>query len=331
MSEVKTRNLGGLEVGPIGLGCMSFTGAFGSASAKQAEETLQRAIELGVTLFDSANAYGAGENERILRRVLGSERDNIVISTKFGFRIKGGNPSIDGRPEQVEDRCNESLERLGVEHIDLYFLHRPDPKVPIEDTVGAMARLVEAGKVRQLGLWEVSAASLRKGCSVHAIAAVQSEYSLFHRIQERSVLPACRELGVGFVPYSPMGRAILTGAIKGGDDLSAGRDIRSSMPRFQGENLQANLQVVAELERFASDLSVKPGQVALAWLLAKGNDIVPIPGTKHVNYLEENVAAADIHLDSEVIRSLDEIFDPSRVVGERYGASWQESVDAKDF
>lgn len=331
MSEVKNRKLGGLEVAPIGLGCMGFTGAYGSASARQAEETLRRAVELGVTLFDSANAYGAGENEKILGRVLGSQRDRIVISTKFGFRVEDGKPRIDGRPEQVEDRCNESLERLGVEHIDLYFLHRPDPEVPVEETVGAMARLVEAGKVRHLGLCEVSASSLRKACSVHPIAAVQSEYSLFHRIQERSVLPACRELGVGFMPYSPIGRAILTGAIRGKDDVPKEKDMRANMPRFQGENLDANLAMIAELEQVAAALSAKPGQVALAWLLAQGDDIVPIPGTKRVQYLEENVAAAAIRLEASTVQKLDEIFEPSRVKGKRYAASWQESVDAKDF
>ncbi len=328
---METRNLGALEVGAIGLGCMSMTGAFGSADAKQAEETLKRAVDLGVTLFDSANAYGLGENERILGRVLGPVRDNVVISTKFGFRTEDGKPFIDGRPEQVEDRCNESLERLGVDHIDIYFLHRPDPNVPIEDTVGAMARLVEAGKVRHLGLCEVSAATLRKACSVHAIAAVQSEYSLFHRIQERSVLPACRELGVGFMPYSPIGRAILTGSFKSKDDLAPDQDIRSNMPRFQGENLDSNLKMIAELEEVASQLSVKPGQIALAWLLAQGDGIVPIPGTKRIKYLEENVAAADVDLDPETVQRLKEIFDPSRVMGDRYGASWQESADAKDY
>lgn len=324
---MQKRNLGGLEVGAIGLGCMSFSGAFGGATEKQAEETLDRAVELGVTLFDSANAYGAGENEKTIGRILKPVRDKISLSTKFGFR----KTKIDGRPEQVEERCNESLERLGVDHIDLYFLHRPDPNVPIEDTVGAMAKLVEAGKVRYLGLCEVSAESLRKAYAVHPIAAVQSEYSLFHRIQERSVLPACKELGVGFVPYSPIGRAILTGAFKSEADLSPDQDNRSTMPRFQGKNLDANLTMIAELEDISSNLSVKPGQIALAWLLTRGDNIVPIPGTKRVEYLEENVAAAEVELDAHIIKRLDEIFDPSRVKGDRYGFSWQESADADDY
>lgn len=327
----KSRSLGGLEVAPIGLGCMSFTGAFGTATFQQAKDTLNRAVELGVTLFDTANAYGAGENEKILAKVLGPVRDKIVISTKFGFVVEDGKPGIDGRPEQVEDRCNESLERLGVDYIDLYFLHRPDPNVPIEETVGAMSRLVEAGKVRHLGLCEVSADNLRKAYATHPISAVQSEYSLFHRVQERSVLSTCRELGVGFVPYSPIGRAILTGAIKGQADVPTEQDARASMPRFQGENLEANLQMIAELESISNELSVKPGQVALAWLLAQADDIVPIPGTKRVNYLEENVSASDLEVSDDLVQRLNQIFDPVRVMGDRYGMSWQESADAKNY
>ena len=203
--------------------------------------------------------------------------------------------------------------------------------MPIEETVGAMSRLVEAGKVRYLGLCEVSAHSLRRAHAVHPISAVQSEYSLFHRVQERSVLPVCRELGVGFVPYSPIGRAILTGSIKGSEDVPVKGDTRATMPRFQGDNLAANLEMIAELERVSDELGVKSGQVALAWLLAQGDDIVPIPGTKRVQYLEENVAASDIDLDAETLARLNSIFDPSRVKGDRYGMRWQESVDAKDY
>ena len=328
---MQTRKLGKLDVGAIGLGCMSLTGSYGSADAKQGEEVLKRAVELGVTLFDTANAYGQGENEKIVGRVLASDRNNIVISTKLGYRMEGKKPIIDGHPDQVEDRCNESLERLGTDTIDLYFLHRPDPNVPIEDTVGAMSKLVDVGKVRHLGLCEVSANTLKKAHAVHPITAVQSEYSLWTRDQERSVLPTCRELGVGFVPFSPIGRAILTGAIKGEHDLAPEQDMRSNMPRFQGDNLKTNLALVAELEQIADGFSVKPGQIALAWLLEKGNDIAPIPGTKRIAYLEENVAAADVVLDAATVQRLNEIFDPSKVVGARYGFSWQESVDAKDF
>lgn len=325
------RSLGGMQVSPIGLGCMSFSGAFGAATLEQSNATLKRALELGVTFFDTANAYGAGENERIVGKALGPDRNKVSISTKFGFVVKDGKPGIDGRPEQVADRCNESLENLGIDCIDLYFLHRPDPNVPIEETVGAMSRLVEAGKVRYLGLCEVSAHSLRRAHAVHPISAVQSEYSLFHRVQERSVLPVCRELGVGFVPYSPIGRAILTGSIKGSEDVPVKGDTRAKMPRFQGDNLAANLEMIAELERVSDELGVKSGQVALAWLLAQGDDIVPIPGTKRVQYLEENVAASDIDLDAETLARLNSIFDPSRVKGDRYGMRWQESVDAKDY
>ena len=327
----RNRSLGGLAVAPIGLGCMSLTGAFGEATVKQAEETLKRAFDLGVTLFDSANAYGGGENERLLGRVLGPVREKIAISTKFGFVVKDGKPSVDGSPEQVEGRCNESLKRLGVEYIDLYFLHRPDPSVPIEETVGAMSRLVDSGKVRYLGLCEVSAENLRKAHSIHPISAVQSEYSLFHRIQERSVLPACRELDIGFVPYSPIGRGILTGTISREEDVPQKHDMRATMPRFQGKNLTANLRMIEELVLLAKKYSAKPSQIALAWLLAQGEHIVPIPGTKKVAYLEENLAAADIALDPSVLTHLNQSFNPERVMGERYGMSWQESADAKDY
>ena len=327
----RNRSLGGLAVAPIGLGCMSLTGAFGEATVKQAEETLKRAFDLGVTLFDSANAYGGGENERLLGRVLGPVREKIAISTKFGFVVKDGKPSVDGSPGQVEDRCNESLKRLGVEYIDLNFLHRPDPSVPIEETVGAMSRLVDSGKVRYLGLCEVSAENLRKAHSIHPISAVQSEYSLFHRIQERSVLPACRELDIGFVPYSPIGRGILTGTISREEDVPQKHDMRATMPRFQGKNLTANLRMIEELVLLAKKYSAKPSQIALAWLLAQGEHIVPIPGTKKVAYLEENLAAADIALDPSVLTHLNQIFNPERVMGERYGMSWQESADAKDY
>ena len=263
--------------------------------------------------------------------MLGSVREKIAISTKFGFVVKDGKPSVDGSPEQVEDRCNESLKRLGVEYIDLYFLHRPDPSVPIEETVGAMSRLVDSGKVRYLGLCEVSAENLRKAHSIHPISAVQSEYSLFHRIQERSVLPACRELDIGFVPYSPIGRGILTGTISREEDVPQKHDMRATMPRFQGKNLTANLRMIEELVLLAKKYSAKPSQIALAWLLAQGEHIVPIPGTKNLAYLEENLAAADIALDPSVLTHLNQIFNPERVMGERYGMSWQESADAKDY
>ncbi len=317
---MRTARLGGLEVGAIGLGCMSMSGVYGPGDEAQGEETLRRAVELGVTLFDTANGYGGGANERLVGRVLRPWRDRVSISTKFGFVFRAGSaPVVDGHPDRVADRCHESLERLGTDTIDLYFLHRPDPAVPIEETVGAMARLVDAGKVRHLGLCEVSAESLRRAHAVHPIAAVQSEYSLWTRDPEAAVLPACRELGVGFLPFSPIGRAILTGSIRAGSGFERG-DIRSAMPRFQGDDFERNLELVSELERIAGSLSARPGQVALAWLLAKGDFVAPIPGTKRRAYLEENVAAADLELPPQVVQQLDALFDPDRVAGDRYGA-----------
>ncbi len=327
---MKRRMLGALEVSAIGLGCMSMTDSYGKADPEESERTLLRAVELGVTFFDTANAYGLGRNEQLVGRVLAPHRDRVQISTKFGFTIRGGKPTVDGHPDQVEDRCDESLERLGVDAIDLYFLHRPDPEVPIEETVGAMAELVKSGKVRHIGLCEVSARSLRKAQAVHPIAAVQSEYSLWTRDPEAHVLPACRELGVGFVPFSPIGRAVLTGTIDRDASFEAGSDMRSSMPRFSGENLDRNLALVEESKRMAADLGVAPGQLALAWLLAKDESIVPIPGTKRRRYLEENAAAAEITLDAETIDRLDALFAPEAVSGERYGAAWMRSSDTDD-
>ncbi len=327
---MERRTLGGLEVSAIGLGCMSMTDSYGKADPEESEKTLRRALELGVTFFDTANAYGLGENERLVGRVLADHRNEIQLSTKFGFVVREGGPTIDGHPDRVEERCDESLERLGMEAIDLYFLHRPDPEVPIEDTVGAMARLVEAGKVRHLGLCEISARTLRKACAVHPIAAVQSEYSLWTRDPETHVLPACRELGVGFVPFSPIGRAVLTGTIDRETRFENGPDMRSSMPRFQGENLEKNLQLVDGLKAVAAELEVTPGQLALAWLLGKGEHIAPIPGTKRRRYLEENAAAAGIALDAAMISRLDGIFAPEEVSGERYGQRWMQSTDTDD-
>ncbi len=327
---MKRRMLGALEVSAIGLGCMSMTDSYGKADPEESERTLLRAVELGVTFFDTANAYGLGRNEQLVGRVLAPHRDRVQISTKFGFTIRDGKPTVDGHPDQVEDRCDESLERLGVDAIDLYFLHRPDPEVPIEETVGAMAELVKSGKVRHIGLCEVSARSLRKAQAVHPIAAVQSEYSLWTRDPEAHVLPACRELGVGFVPFSPIGRAVLTGTIDRDASFEAGSDMRSSMPRFSGENLDRNLALVEESKRMAADLGVAPGQLALAWLLAKDASIVPIPGTKRRRYLEENAAAAEITLDAETIDRLDALFAPEAVSGERYGAAWMRSSDTDD-
>ena len=327
---MKRRTLGGLEVSAIGLGCMSMTGSYGKADPEESELTLRRALELGVTFFDTANVYGLGENERLVGRVLADQRSQAQLSTKFGFVLGEGRPKIDGHPDRVEDRCEESLERLGTDYVDIYFLHRPDPEVPIEDTVGAMSRLVDSGKVRHLGLCEVSARSLRKAHAVHPIAAVQSEYSLWTRDPEAHVLPACRELGVGFVPFSPIGRAVLTGAIDRNTKFEGGGDMRATMPRFSGENLENNLTLVNELEKMAASLDITPGQLALAWLLSKGEHIVPIPGTKRRRFLEENAAAAKISLDPSPIDELESAFAPGSVSGARYGQSWMQSHDKDD-
>lgn len=325
---MQKRFLGQLEVSAIGLGCMGMSQAYGKADPAESERTLHRALDIGMTFLDTANAYGLGHNEKLIGRVLGERRDEIVLATKFGMSIDAnGKRGIDGHPSRVAARCDESLERLGMDHIDLYYLHRLDRKVPVEDTVGAMADLVRAGKVRYLGLSEVSAATLRRAHAVHPITAVQSEYSLWTRDPEPHVLPACNELGVGFVPFSPLGRAILTGAITGPESLAPEHDFRAGMPRFQEENLARNLVLVDGLHESASTKGCTPGQLALAWLLAQGDNIVPIPGTKRVSFLEENAAAANVSLSPGDIESMDALFAEENVVGERYVAAGMRSLD----
>lgn len=325
---MKKRQLGTLEVSAVGLGCMGMSQAYGEANPAESERTLHRALDIGVSFLDTANAYGLGHNEELIGRVLKDRRGEIELATKFGIFVdEDGNRGINGQPDQVVTRCDESLARLQTDTIDLYYLHRLDPEVPIEDTVGAMADLVSAGKVRYLGLSEVSAATLRRAHAVHPITAVQSEYSLWTRDPESHVLPACRELGVGFVPFSPLGRAILTGAIGGEDDLSGKRDMRSTMPRFQGANLEKNLATVADFEALAAARDCTRGQLALAWLLAQGSDIAPIPGTKRVAYLEENAAAADIELTTDEVRAIDTLFAPENIAGDRYAPAGMRSLD----
>ncbi len=316
---MRTTTLGELEVSVLGLGCMGMSQSYGEADPAESERTLHRALDIGVTLLDTANVYGRGHNEELLGRVLRERRSEYVLATKFGILAdEGGIRGVDGHPDRVEARCDESLTRLRTDVIDLYYLHRADPEVPIEDTVGAMARLVATGKVRYLGLSEVSAETLRRAHAVHPIAAVQSEYSLWTRDPENEVLPTCRELGVGFVPFSPLGRAMLTGSIDSADDVSDDADFRRTMPRFQGENFERNLELVAALGHMAEDKGCTPGQLALAWLLARGEHIVPIPGTKRVRYLEENSAAADVELAPSDVARLEELFAPEKVQGERY-------------
>jgi aryl-alcohol dehydrogenase-like predicted oxidoreductase len=313
--DLPTRKLGPLPVSAIGLGCMGMSFAYGRPDRTEALATLHRALDLGVTLLDTADIYGAGHNEQLLAEVLADRREQVVLATKFGI-VTGadGYPAgVNGSPEYVRRACEASLRRLGVDHIDLYYLHRPDPTVPIEDTVGAMAELVRRGLVGHLGLSEASATTVRRAAAVFPIAAVQSEWSVFSRDIEASVLPVCRELGIGLVPFSPLGRGMLTGAVTGTDGLDAD-DFRRSLPRFGAENLEDNLAAVATVREIAAAHGATPGQVALAWLLGQGPDVVPIPGTKRVRYLEENVGAGALTLTGDERARLDAL----RAAGDRY-------------
>jgi aryl-alcohol dehydrogenase-like predicted oxidoreductase len=316
-----TRALGrsGLVVTAQGLGCMGMSFAYGAPDADEAEATLLRALELGVTFFDTADVYGAGHNEELVGKVLGPHRDEIVLATKFGISLGGGGSrGVRGDAEYVRQACDASLGRLGVDHIDLYYQHRPDVTVPIEETVSAMAELVAAGKVRHLGLSEASADTVRRAAAVHPIAALQTEWSLFSRDIEDEIVPTCRELGIGLVPYSPLGRGLLTGTVASLDEL-ADDDFRRTQPRFQGDNLDRNLDAVAVVQAIAVAHEATPGQVALAWLNAHGDDVVPIPGTKRRRWLEENVGALDVALTADDLARLDEI----TPVGARTGqANW---------
>jgi aryl-alcohol dehydrogenase-like predicted oxidoreductase len=324
------RELGtsGLTVSAIGLGCMGMSQSYGPGDETESIRTLNRALDIGVTFFDTAAAYGLGANERLLSRVLATRRAEVVLATKCGIvRAAAGTSTVlDGSPAEITRSCDESLERLGVDVIDLFYLHRVDPKVPIEESVGAMAALVRAGKVRYLGLSEAGPSTLKRAHEVHPIAALQSEYSLWWREPETSVLPACRALGIGFVPFSPLGRGFLSGTVTGSDTLS-NDDMRRTLPRFQGENLDRNLQLVARLEQMAAARHCTPSQLALAWLLAQGDDIVPIPGTKRRTYLESNAAAIDIHLTEDDRRALDQAFQPDAAAGDRYPPDMMKWVD----
>jgi aryl-alcohol dehydrogenase-like predicted oxidoreductase len=310
-----TRNLGGtgLRVPAQGLGCMSLTDfAYGPADQDEAVATLERALDLGVTFLDTADVYGLTENERLVGSTIADRRDEVVLATKFGNVFRDGQRGVDGSPEYVPQACDASLERLGVDHIDLYYLHRPDLTVPIEDTVGAMADLVAAGKVRHLGLSEASADTVRRAAAVHPIAALQSEWSLFTRDLEDDVVPACRELGIGLVPFSPLGRGILTGRVTATDEF-ADNDFRRTNPRFAAGAFEANLALVEVVRQVARARECTPAQVALAWLQAQGDDVVPIPGTKRRAYLEENVGALDVELSADDLERLGSL----RAVGDR--------------
>jgi aryl-alcohol dehydrogenase-like predicted oxidoreductase len=314
------RGLGtqGLEVSVLGLGCMGMSEFYGTTDEGEAIATIHRALELGIDFLDTADMYGRGANEKLVGKAVGDRRDRVVLATKFGnVRNDDGSREVRGDAEYVRQACEASLQRLGLDHIDLYYQHRVDFRVPIEETVGAMAELVEAGKVRYLGLSEASPETIRRAHAVHPISALQSEYSLWTRDPEDGPLSACRELGIGFVAYSPLGRGFLTGQIRSPDDFAEG-DFRGYLPRFQGENFQRNLDLVACVEEIAEQQGRTPGQVALAWLLSRGDDIVPIPGTKRRRYLEENADAVDVELTDDELERLEQAFPQGAAAGERY-------------
>jgi aryl-alcohol dehydrogenase-like predicted oxidoreductase len=318
---MERRKLGrsGPEVSAEGLGCMGMSEFYGGADEAEARRTIERALELGVDFLDSADMYGPFTNERLVGEAIAARRDEVVVATKFG-NVRGENGErlgVRGDPEYVRQACEASLRRLGIERIDLYYQHRVDPKVPIEETVGAMGELVGEGKVAHLGLSEAAPETIRRAHATYPIAALQTEYSLWSRDPEDVLLPTVRELGIGFVAYSPLGRGFLTGRFRSIEDLPED-DFRRHNPRFEGANFDRNLELVERVEEIAAEKGVNSGQLALAWVLAQGDDIVPIPGTKHVTYLEQNVAAAEIELSEEDLRRIDEVAPVGAAVGDRY-------------
>jgi len=327
---MKQRSLGNqdLVVSELGLGCMGMSEFYGTGDENESIATIHRAIDLGVTFIDTADIYGPFTNEKLVGKAIADRRDQVVLATKFGNERgeDGSRLGVNGTPDYVGRACDASLSRLGVDHVDLYYQHRVDPDTPIEETWGAMKELVEAGKVRHLGISEAAPETIRRANAVYPITALQTEYSLWSRDVEDEILPTVRELGIGFVPYSPLGRGFLTGRIQSPEDFEEG-DFRSNSPRFQGENFQKNLELVERVREIASEKNVTPGQLALAWLLHQGEDIVPIPGTKRREYLEENAAASGIGLTEEDLSRIEEVAPAGAAAGERYDEAGMHTVN----
>ena len=328
---MEQRHLGrsGLQTSALGLGCMGMSEFYGQGDEAESLATIQHALDLGLTFLDTADMYGPYKNEELVGRAIRGRRDEVILATKFGIVRSETDPNVrgvNGRPEYVRTSCEASLRRLGVDVIDLYYQHRVDPETPIEDTIGAMKRLVEEGKIRFIGLSEAGAQTLRRAHAVHPVAALQSEYSLWSRDPEDEILSVCRELGIGFVAYSPLGRGFLTGQIKTFEDLAAD-DYRRHSPRFQGENFEKNLELVNRVAEIAKEKSCTPAQLALAWVLAQGSDIVPIPGTKRRKYLEENLRALEVKLTEDDLRQINEVAPKGAAAGTRYPAAMMSAVN----